>query len=162
GPDVKKDQASPQPDTGVDTGIDTGSDRGNVMPDATPDGDAATTTPDGDGGGTTSDGDAASKSDGDAASVIDSPADRADSTTADVSPDRGPDAPAETGIIDARTEEAGPPVLVSIDVTPTNPSIAKGTTDFQFTATGKYSDNSTKDLTNNVTWQSLTTAVATI
>ena len=41
--------------------------------------------------------------------------------------------------------------LQSITVTPVNPSIAKGLTQ-QFTATGTYSDNSTQDLTNSVTW----------
>src|SRR5262249_14250905 len=44
-------------------------------------------------------------------------------------------------------------VLVSIDVTPPNPSIAKGTSQ-QFTATGTYSDTSTQDLTNQVLWAS--------
>ena len=51
--------------------------------------------------------------------------------------------------------------LQSISVTPANPSIAKGTTK-QFTATGTYSDNSTQDLTTQVTWASDTTGVATI
>src|SRR5256885_1754179 len=52
-------------------------------------------------------------------------------------------------------------VLVSIQVTPTNPSIANGTTQ-QFTATGLYSDGSTQDLTATATWASGTTMVATI
>ncbi len=51
--------------------------------------------------------------------------------------------------------------LVSIAVTPSNPSIAKGLTQ-QFTATGTFSDSSTQDLTNSVTWVSATTSVATI
>ena len=51
--------------------------------------------------------------------------------------------------------------LVSIAVTPANPTIAKGTTD-QFTATGTYTDSSTQDLTSQVTWASATTSVATI
>ena len=51
--------------------------------------------------------------------------------------------------------------LVSIAVTPVNPSIAKGATQ-QFTATGKFSDNSTQNLTSSVTWSSATTGVATI
>jgi uncharacterized protein YjdB len=54
-----------------------------------------------------------------------------------------------------------PATLQSIAVTPANPSIAKGTTQ-QFTATGTYSDNSTQDLTTQVTWASSTTSVATI
>src|SRR6202453_3797165 len=49
--------------------------------------------------------------------------------------------------------------LVSIAVTPANPSIAKGTTE-QFTATGTYSDNSTQNLTSSVTWPSTTGGVA--
>ncbi|HZN59700.1 MAG TPA: Ig-like domain-containing protein, partial [Planctomycetota bacterium] len=51
--------------------------------------------------------------------------------------------------------------LVSIDVTPALPDIAKGTTQ-QFTATGTYTDASTQDLTTAVTWSSSDTAVATI
>jgi len=52
-------------------------------------------------------------------------------------------------------------VLQSIAVTPANPSVAKGQTE-QFTATGTFSDNSTQNLTNQVTWVSATTGVATI
>jgi plastocyanin len=52
-------------------------------------------------------------------------------------------------------------VLQSIAVTPANPGIAKGLTE-QFKATGTYSDNSTKDLTSQVTWASATTSVATV
>ncbi|MEK7373614.1 MAG: DUF3443 family protein [Thermodesulfobacteriota bacterium] len=51
--------------------------------------------------------------------------------------------------------------LVSISLTPINPSIAKGTVQ-QFTATGTFSDNSTQDLTTSVTWTSSVTSVATI
>jgi 6-phosphogluconolactonase (cycloisomerase 2 family) len=51
--------------------------------------------------------------------------------------------------------------LVSIAVTPANPSVGIGATQ-QFTATGTFSDNSTKDITSSVTWASLTTATATI
>ena len=51
--------------------------------------------------------------------------------------------------------------LQSITVTPANPSVAKGLTD-QFTATGTFSDNSTQDVTNQVTWASATPSVATI
>ena len=43
--------------------------------------------------------------------------------------------------------------LVSIGVTPADPSIADGTAQ-QFTATGVYSDASTQDLTAQVTWSS--------
>jgi RHS repeat-associated protein len=51
--------------------------------------------------------------------------------------------------------------LVSIAVTPANPSVAAGKTQ-QFTATGTYSDSSTQNLTASVTWASGTTATATI
>ncbi len=51
--------------------------------------------------------------------------------------------------------------LTSITVTPANPSIAVGATQ-QFIATGHYSDGSTQDLTNQVTWMSSDIAKATI
>ena len=54
-----------------------------------------------------------------------------------------------------------PPVLVSIAVTPVNPSIAAGRQQ-QFTATGTYSDASKKDLTSTATWTSSAPSVATI
>jgi hypothetical protein len=51
--------------------------------------------------------------------------------------------------------------LNSITVTPANPSIKAGSTQ-QFKATGTYSDNSTQDITSQVSWSSSNTAVATI
>jgi YVTN family beta-propeller protein len=54
-----------------------------------------------------------------------------------------------------------PATLVSIAVTPPSPSIALGTTQ-PFTATGTYSDNSTQNLSTQVTWASATGSVATI
>ncbi len=54
-----------------------------------------------------------------------------------------------------------PATLVSINVTPTNPSIANGTSQ-QFAATGTYTDNSTQNLTTSVTWGSSDTSVAAI
>jgi 6-phosphogluconolactonase (cycloisomerase 2 family) len=51
--------------------------------------------------------------------------------------------------------------LTGVAVTPASASIAAGATQ-QFTATGMYSDNSTKDLTSSATWASATTSVATI
>jgi 6-phosphogluconolactonase (cycloisomerase 2 family) len=51
--------------------------------------------------------------------------------------------------------------LVSIGVTPATPTIAKGTTQ-QFMATGVYSDNTTQNLTNTVTWHAVNPAVASI
>src|SRR5262245_57800243 len=52
-------------------------------------------------------------------------------------------------------------VLQSITVMPVDPIIAKGTTE-QFAATGTYSDQTTQDLTNQVTWASADAGVATI
>jgi Protein of unknown function (DUF3443)/Bacterial Ig-like domain (group 2) len=54
-----------------------------------------------------------------------------------------------------------PKTLVSIAVTPSNPSIDLGTTQ-QFSATGTFSDNTTQDLTTSVIWDSSATSVATI
>lgn len=51
--------------------------------------------------------------------------------------------------------------LQSLAVTPANPSIAKGLTQ-QFSATGTYSDQSTRTVTSQVVWSSDTTQVATI
>lgn len=51
--------------------------------------------------------------------------------------------------------------LVSISVTPTNSSMAVGTTK-QFSATGTFSDSSTQDVTSFVTWTSSSPAVAGI
>ncbi|KTC67845.1 Ig-like domain-containing protein [Legionella bozemanae] len=51
--------------------------------------------------------------------------------------------------------------LLSINVTPQNPSIAIGVNQ-KFTATGTYSDASTKNITRTVTWTSSNTAVGTI
>src|SRR5436190_360993 len=53
------------------------------------------------------------------------------------------------------------PVLQSINVTPSNPSLPKGLT-LQFTATGNYSDGSTSDLTSSVTWASSVPTIASI
>lgn len=51
--------------------------------------------------------------------------------------------------------------IVSIDVTPMNPSIGLDTTQ-QFTATGTFTDQSTQDLTIQVTWSSSNSGVATV
>ena len=51
--------------------------------------------------------------------------------------------------------------LSSIAITPLNPSAVVGATQ-QFTATATYSDASTADITNAVTWSSSLTSVATI
>jgi len=65
------------------------------------------------------------------------------------------------GLTGSTTLTVGPATLVAIAVTPANPSIAMGTTQ-QFTATGTYSDSSTQNLTNSVSWSSSDTSVATI
>jgi hypothetical protein len=59
------------------------------------------------------------------------------------------------------TLTVGAPALVSIAVSPANPTISVGGAQ-QFTATGTYTDNSTRDLTNSVTWLSSNTVVAAI
>jgi trimeric autotransporter adhesin len=51
--------------------------------------------------------------------------------------------------------------LTSIAVTPADPSVAKGLSE-PFTAIGTFSDGSTANLTNQVTWVSSNTAVASI
>ncbi len=54
-----------------------------------------------------------------------------------------------------------PATLVSLGVTPANPSIANGLTR-QFAATGVYTDNSTQDLTASVAWTSSDSTVASV
>ena len=53
------------------------------------------------------------------------------------------------------------PMLTSMAVTPSNPSLLAGATQ-QFTATATYSDGSTQNVTSQATWTSSSTAVATI
>ena len=53
------------------------------------------------------------------------------------------------------------PTLVSIAVTPSNPSISFGQIE-QFAATGTYTDGSMQNLTSSATWTSSATGVATI
>ena len=62
---------------------------------------------------------------------------------------------------DYTTLTVTPAELVSMVVTPVDPSIALGLTQ-QFTVTGTYTDASTADLTGLVTWESHNTAVATV
>ncbi|MHB8482750.1 MAG: Ig-like domain-containing protein [Nitrospiria bacterium] len=54
-----------------------------------------------------------------------------------------------------------PAELTSITVTPTSASILVGSTQ-QFSATGTYTDGSTKDLTTSVNWVSSDTNIAII
>jgi len=65
------------------------------------------------------------------------------------------------GITGSTVLTVSPAALVSISLSPANPSVIEGTTD-QFTATGTYSDDSTQNLTNLVTWSSAAPSVATI
>jgi len=65
------------------------------------------------------------------------------------------------GVSGSTTLSITPATLVSIGVTPGNPSIANGLTN-QFIATGVYTDNSTQDLTTSAAWMSSNTAVASI
>ena len=51
--------------------------------------------------------------------------------------------------------------LVSIDVSPANPGLAKGTKR-QLSATGAYTDHSTQDLTTQVTWGTSDASVASV
>ena len=65
------------------------------------------------------------------------------------------------GISGSTVLTVSPAVLLSIAVTPADPSIASGTTE-PFTATGTFSDHSTEDVTAQVTWASRATSIATI
>jgi PKD repeat protein len=56
---------------------------------------------------------------------------------------------------------SAPPQLTSLTVSPATASVAKGLTQ-AFTATGHYSDGSTKDLSASVTWGSTDATVATV
>jgi hypothetical protein len=68
---------------------------------------------------------------------------------------------ASEGISGTTNLTVTPPTLLSLTVSPANPSIGVGVTQ-QFTATGTYSDNSTQDLTTSVNWTSSVTAIATV
>jgi hypothetical protein len=65
------------------------------------------------------------------------------------------------GITGSGTLTVTAATLVSIEVTPALPSIAKGRT-LQFVATGIFSDNSTQNLTGQVTWSSSNASLASI
>ena len=69
---------------------------------------------------------------------------------------------AKLGLIsNSTTLTVTPATLVSIAVTPTDPSVPLGLTR-QFTATGTYSDGTTQNITTSVTWMSSNTNAATI
>ena len=53
------------------------------------------------------------------------------------------------------------PALVSITITPSNPSLAQGTA-MQLVATGTYADNSTQNLSQSVTWSETDSSVVSV
>ncbi len=54
------------------------------------------------------------------------------------------------------------PVLMSINISPTNPLGIEPGTHLLFRATGSYSDNSVQDITTMVVWSSSDTVIATV
>jgi trimeric autotransporter adhesin len=66
-----------------------------------------------------------------------------------------------SGVTGTTTLTVGTGTLVSLAVTPANPSAAAGTVQ-QFIATGTFSDSSTQDITLNSHWSSSHASVATI
>jgi hypothetical protein len=69
--------------------------------------------------------------------------------------------PAFSGSTQVTQQLGAPPTLLSIAVTPVNPTIPTGATQ-QFIATGTYSDASTQNITGQVAWVSSNGAVASI
>lgn len=65
------------------------------------------------------------------------------------------------GAIGGGGNGSGQPVLSSLQISPANVSIAAGLTQ-NFTAKGKFSDGSTRDMTGSVTWASSSPSVASI
>jgi len=65
------------------------------------------------------------------------------------------------GVSGATTLRVSDALLLSIDVTPVNASVPAGQTQL-FTATGRFSDTTTRNLTDEVTWTSSDTAIAQI
>ncbi|HJV36322.1 MAG TPA: Ig-like domain-containing protein, partial [Geomonas sp.] len=65
------------------------------------------------------------------------------------------------GVTGSTTLTVSSASLVALELIPLSPSIALGSPQ-QFAAIGRYSDNSTQDLTTQATWASSNTAVATI
>jgi hypothetical protein len=66
-----------------------------------------------------------------------------------------------SGVAGSAAVDVSAATLVSIDVSPFLPSIAKGT-QLQFSAMGTYSDGSTQDLTSEVTWSTSNAGIAAI
>ncbi len=67
----------------------------------------------------------------------------------------------QAGVSSSTTVTVTPAVLISITITPSNPSIAKGTT-VQLSATGTFSDETTQDFTASAHWTSTADAIATV
>ena len=65
------------------------------------------------------------------------------------------------GIQGSTTLTVSPPTLTSLTITPPDPSIAKGT-GLQLSAAGNFSDGSTQDLTNQVSWTSANNTIAQV
>jgi hypothetical protein len=65
------------------------------------------------------------------------------------------------GIMGSTLLTVNPPLLLSIAVTPVDPTIPQGAT-LQLTATGAYTDHSTKNITNLVAWTSSNPAVVAV
>ncbi len=66
----------------------------------------------------------------------------------------------QNGISGQTTFTVTAATLVSIEITPVNASISAGATQ-QFAATGTFSDSTTQDLTQDVTWSSSDSSIAT-
>jgi uncharacterized protein YjdB len=66
-----------------------------------------------------------------------------------------------SGVSGTATLIVGTGTLVSVAISPANPSVSVGSTQ-QFTATGTFSDTSTQDITLNTHWSSSVSNVATI
>lgn len=77
--------------------------------------------------------------------------------------DSTPDAPPLTDVIfdNYVAGQITGPTLTSISVNPSSAAVAPGSSQ-QFTATGKYTDGSTADITNSVIWSSSNPSVATV
>ncbi len=67
--------------------------------------------------------------------------------------------PGKTGT--ATLTISAPPTLISVDISPLNPTIAANGTQ-QFFTDGRYSDNSLQDVTQSATWTSSNASVATV
>jgi uncharacterized protein YjdB len=65
------------------------------------------------------------------------------------------------GVTGSTSITVGPPTLVSITVSPNQASLPSGESE-QLTATGKFTDGSTQDLTQSATWMSSGPAVASV